>query len=110
MSRQEDKEVTGIARLLKAMYGTRDAAQCFDSFAESSMQILGFTIGVFNPSIYWNEERDLVCVRHGDDLTQVILSSRCITQPEVAIVPGINRKARNGTSFTPEQNMKTCKL
>ena len=66
---KEDREVTGIARLLKAMYGTRDAAQCFDTFAETSMQKLGFTVGVFNPCIYWNEEKDLVCVRHGDDFT-----------------------------------------
>ena len=37
---------TGVARLCKAMYGTRDAAQCFDAFAEDSMQKLGFRVVV----------------------------------------------------------------
>ena len=58
----EEDDEDRCAELDFSMYGTRDASQCFDSFPETSMQKLGFTIGVFNPCIYWNEERDLVCV------------------------------------------------
>ena len=72
---KEDTRIrTGIARLLKSMYGTRDAAQCFDAFAEQTMKVLGFQIGVYSPCIYWNKERNAVCVRHGDDF--ILLADR----------------------------------
>ena len=34
--------------LNRAMYGTKDAAQCFDSYCERTMQKLHYYIGVFN--------------------------------------------------------------
>ena len=38
-------------KLLKAMYGLRDAGAAFDSKAESTMRELGFDIGVFSPCL-----------------------------------------------------------
>eukprot|EP00972_Heterocapsa_arctica_P093934 13854870-Heterocapsa_arctica.AAC.1 len=49
------------------MYGTRDAAQCFDTFAEEVMTGLGFKVGIFNPCLYYNAEKKCTCVRRGDD-------------------------------------------
>jgi hypothetical protein len=73
----EDTSIdTGVARLCKAMYGTRDAAQCFDAFAESAMRALGFEIGVFSPCLYWHKEKNASCARHGDDF--VLLATRAV--------------------------------
>ena len=33
------------------------------------MESLGFKAGVSNPGIFYNEERQLMCVVHGDDFT-----------------------------------------
>ena len=72
---KEDTEIkTGIARLLQSMYGTRDAAQCFDAFSEETMAKLGFQAGTFNPCIYFNAERSAICLRHGDDF--ILLADR----------------------------------
>ena len=72
---KEDTTVkTGLARLLKAMYGTRDAGQCFDDFSEQTMKKLGFDIGKFNPCIHLHKGENKVCVRHGDDF--VLLATR----------------------------------
>ena len=65
---------TGLARLAKSMYGTRDAPQCFDSFAESVMEKLGFSIGLFSPCLYFCSDRNAACVRHGDDF--ILLADR----------------------------------
>ena len=37
---------SGIAMLNRAMYGTKDAAQCFDSYCERTMEKLEYNIGV----------------------------------------------------------------
>ena len=53
----EDTSVkTGVARLLKAMYGSRDAGQCWDDFAGGVMSNLGFTEGVVSPCIYYHKK------------------------------------------------------
>ena len=75
----EDKDCpSGIGRLLKAMYGTRDAAQCFDSLAENVMQKLGFRVGLITPCVYFCAERNAECVRHGDDF--ILLADRATRQ------------------------------
>ena len=40
---------SGIAMLNRAMYGTKDAAQCFDSYCGRTMEKLDYHIVVFNP-------------------------------------------------------------
>ncbi len=34
----EDRETGQCARLMKSVYGARDAAQCFDAFSERTME------------------------------------------------------------------------
>ena len=71
----EDTSIkSGVARLLKAMYGTRDAGNCFDTFAEEVMAKLGFECGVFSPCIYKHKRENMACVRHGDDF--ILLATR----------------------------------
>ncbi len=65
---------TGLAKLLRSMYGTRDAARCFDAFAEETKKSLGFSKGVISPCIYWSRECNAICVRHGDDF--ILLAGR----------------------------------
>ena len=38
---------TDLARLLKFMYGTCDAPECFEGFSEGVMAMLGFAVGLF---------------------------------------------------------------
>ena len=61
-----------LAMLNRAMYGTKDAAQCFDSYYERTMEKLG--IGVFNPCLYKHPVKDVSGLRHGDDF--VTLATR----------------------------------
>ena len=58
---------SGIAMLNHAMYGTKDAAQCCDSYCERTMEKLNYHIGVFNPCLYKHPVKDVSVLRHGDD-------------------------------------------
>ena len=58
---------SGIATLNRASYGTKDAAQCFDSYCERTMEKLDHNIGVFNPCLYKRPIKDVSVLRHGDD-------------------------------------------
>ena len=58
---------SGIAMLNRAMHGTKDAAQCFDSYCERTMEKLDYNIGVFNPCLYKHPIKDVSVLRHGDD-------------------------------------------
>ena len=53
--------------LNRAMYGTKDAAQCFDSYCERTMDKLDHNIGVFNQCLYKHLVKDVSALRHGDD-------------------------------------------
>ena len=58
---------SGIAMLNRAMFGTKDTAQCFDSYCERTMEKLDYNIGVFNPCLYKHPVKDVSVLRHGDD-------------------------------------------
>ena len=58
---------SGIAMLNGAMYGTKDAAQCFDLHCERTVEKLDYNIGVFNPCLYKHPVKDISVLRHGDD-------------------------------------------
>ena len=58
---------SGIAMLNRAMCGTKDAAQCFDSHCARTMDTLDYNIGVFNPCLYKHLVKDVSVLRHGDD-------------------------------------------
>ena len=67
----EDYEEGMCARLNKAMYGTRDAAQNWDYEYCDFMESIGMVRGVASPCVFFNEERQLRAVVHGDDFTIV---------------------------------------
>ena len=65
----EDKKSSEgyMARLEKAMYGTRDAPQVWQEEVRSTMEGLGFIECVTQPGIYFHESRKLQIVSHVDD-------------------------------------------
>ena len=62
--------------LNRAMYGTKDAAQCFDSYCERTMEKLDYNIGVFNPCLYTHPIKDVSVLRHGDDFETLATRTR----------------------------------
>ena len=58
---------SGIAILDRAMYGTKDAEQCFDSYCERTTEKWDYNIGVFNPCLYKHPVKDVSGLRHGGD-------------------------------------------
>ena len=72
---KEDTTVgTGVAGLTKAMYGTKDAAQCFDAKCESVFEKLKYRVGEYNPCLHFNLASKLITRVHRDDF--VIVGSR----------------------------------
>ena len=55
--------------LNRALYGTKDAAQCFDSYCERTMEKLDYNIGVFNPCWHKHPVKDVSVLRHGEDFS-----------------------------------------
>ena len=53
--------------LNRAMYGTKDDAQCFDSFCEWTMLKLDWNIGVFNSCLYKHLVKVVSVLWHNDD-------------------------------------------
>ena len=45
--REDDECTSGYAVLDNAMYGTKDAAQCFDVASENAMTEMGYNTGIF---------------------------------------------------------------
>ena len=54
-------------RLKGAMYGTRKAAQYWQSDASGTLQQCGFRMGKASPCAYVHSERDISGIVHGDD-------------------------------------------
>ena len=54
---------SGTAMLNRAMYGTKDAAQCFDSHSVRTMEKLDYNIGVFNPCLHKHPVKDVSVLR-----------------------------------------------
>jgi len=55
------------ARLLRCLYGTRDAPKRWEAFLADELRKLGFTQGRASPCCFQHSARDLRCVVHGDD-------------------------------------------
>ena len=66
---REDKGETACGLLLKAMYGTRDAAQHWEHEHTEFMRESGFTQGKTNPCVFYNSGNNLMVVMHGGDFT-----------------------------------------
>ena len=49
------------------MYGTKDAAQCFDVASKNAMTAMGYDTGNFSPCLYHSSAVDMSVFRHCDD-------------------------------------------
>ena len=65
----EDGDVVG--RLVRSLYGTRDAPMNWELTIAEFMKKLGFVQGKSNPCIYYHASRELRTEVHGDDFTTV---------------------------------------
>ena len=66
---QEDGQAGMCAKLKKAMYGTRDAAQSSEATYRKAHEESGFWIGKASLCVMFHPERNLRLVVHGDDFT-----------------------------------------
>jgi len=77
---KEDSEcpVGYVWRLLKAMYGLKDAGNAFDRTCERLMvKELDFTQGLFSPCLYWHKQLQVWVFRHGDDFVGLGTRRQC---------------------------------
>ena len=65
----EDAEEGYCGKLVKSMYGTRDAAQNWEMEYTGFMKSLGFAQGIATPCVFYHQERDIRIAVHGDDFT-----------------------------------------
>ena len=72
------KEVGGgLALLVRSLYGTRDAAACWEECVAERLSELGFRSGRASPCLYWNEQADLIVFVHGDDFVTLGALESC---------------------------------
>ena len=65
----EDAKEGMCGRLLKSLYGTRDAARNWEEEYSTYLQSIGFIRGVSSPSVIDHPTREIRVVVHGDDFT-----------------------------------------
>ena len=61
------KEEGKRGRLLKSLYGTRDAARNWQGEYSSYLEPFGFIRGISTPSVFYHESREIRVVVRGDD-------------------------------------------
>ncbi len=66
---EEDWEEGMCGKLVKSMYGTRDAAQNWEEEYTGFMEEIGFVKGLGSPCVFYHDDRKLRAVIHGDDFT-----------------------------------------
>ena len=66
---EEDHEEWLCGKLVKSMYGTRDAAMNWEAEYTEFLKGIGLMQGLSNPCVFYCKERELRLVIHGDDLT-----------------------------------------
>ena len=68
---EEDRREDRVGLLELSMYGTRDAAMNWQEEVARCMRKWGFRRGRYNPCMYWNREKNLKVLVHGDDFVAV---------------------------------------
>ena len=58
-----------VAKLVRCIYGTRDAGAIWEDCYRDALESIGFTSGSASPCCFWHKERNLSCVVHGDDFS-----------------------------------------
>ena len=59
---------TKCAKLLKSLYGTRDAATNWSKAYTEILEKLNFEVGASNPCLFRHKSRNITMLVHGDDL------------------------------------------
>ena len=77
----DSEEMVGL--LKRAMYGTRDAPQCWQEHVKGVMEELGFSAGRANPCVFRHTTRDLVISVHVDDFILTRSGKRSTTIPRI---------------------------
>ena len=67
----EDYEDGMCGKCVKCMYGTKDAAQNWEFYYTKILSELGFRQGKSNPCVFYNADKDVRTVIHGDDFTSI---------------------------------------
>ena len=57
------------AKLLRCLYGTRDAPARWEALYTEKLESLGFHRGLASASVFFHQGRNIRCVVHGDDFT-----------------------------------------
>ena len=57
------------AKLVRSLYGTRDAPARWEALYIGTLESFGFVRGRANACCFYHPERDVRCVVHGDDFT-----------------------------------------
>ena len=65
---EEDRLEGHVGRLLRTMYGTRDAAAQWEAYYADKFESAEFSQGLFSPCLFRHEARDLEALVHGDDM------------------------------------------
>ena len=58
-----------VGKLIKSMYGTRDAAQNWEEHYSNVHLEIGFQQGLSSTCVFRHRERNVTVVIHGDDFT-----------------------------------------
>ena len=56
-----------MGKLVKCMYGTRDAAQGWENTYRAALEAMGFTRGRASPCVFSHVDRQVFLTVHGDD-------------------------------------------
>ena len=68
---EEDRQEGMCGKLVKAMYGTRDAASSWERAYTDFMIKCGFDVGRISPCLFWHPSKELIVEIHGDDFTNI---------------------------------------
>ncbi len=63
----EEAEPGYCARLVRCLYGTRDAPKRWEAFLAEQLIAMGFARGRASPCCYYHAALDVRCIVHGDD-------------------------------------------
>ena len=62
----EEEEPGMCGKLVKALYGTRDAAQNWEHAYIEFLETVGFRAGIASPCVFFHEDRGIRLVVHGE--------------------------------------------
>ncbi|CAK0797196.1 unnamed protein product [Prorocentrum cordatum] len=65
---EEDAQAGFAGRLMRTLYGTRDAAKAWDEFFNEAIVRREYEVGLSSPCLYYCAAEDSAGWRHGDDL------------------------------------------